>query len=134
MECIAKRLNKAGIIYWRDIHDSPAGPLERIVTRAIEQNPVVLLILSKNSVESDWVEFEASEARKLEKQLNRHVLCPVALDDKWKYCKWSAVLRNQIIKYNILDFSGWKNIDMIDQQFNRLISGLDLFYTKTENS
>ena len=39
VECIDRRLNKTGIIYWRDIHDAPAGPLERIVTNAIEQNP-----------------------------------------------------------------------------------------------
>jgi hypothetical protein len=39
VECIDRRQNKAGIIYWREIHDAPAGPLERIVTNAIEQNP-----------------------------------------------------------------------------------------------
>jgi hypothetical protein len=133
VEHLGKKLDNAGIIYWRDVYDAPAGPLEQIVSRAIEQNPVVLLVLSKNSIESDWVEFEASEARRMEKQLNRYVLCPVALDDKWKYCKWPAILRNQIKKYHVLDFSGWKNKNVLDRQFNRLISGLDLFYAKTRN-
>jgi hypothetical protein len=127
---IEKALTDAGVVYWRDAHDAPAGPLERIVTKAIEQNPVVLLVLSKNSVESDWVEFEAQEARKLEKKLKRNVLCPVALDDSWKSSAWSAVLRNQIVKYNILDFSNWRDKGFMTLQFQKLLSGLALFYSK----
>jgi len=128
VDCIETALVDAGVVFWRDVHDAPAGPLERIVTKAIEQNPVVLLILSKNSVESDWVEFEAQEARKLERKLKRNVLCPVALDDYWKNSAWSAVLRNQIVKYNILDFSNWRDNDVLTLQFQKLLSGLALFY------
>lgn len=130
VDCIGTALTDAGIVYWRDLHDAPAGPLEHIVTKAIEQNPVVLLVLSKNSVESDWVEFEAQEARKLERRLKRHVLCPVALDDHWKNSAWSAVLRTQIVKYNVLDFSNWRDSDLLTRQFYRLLSGLALFYSE----
>jgi uncharacterized protein YjbI with pentapeptide repeats len=104
-----KYLNKKGIRFWRDIHDTTAGRLEKVVDRAMRMNPTVLLVLSENSIASDWVEHEASTARELEKELGRDVLCPVALDDAWKDCAWPARLREQIMEYNILDFSKWKD-------------------------
>ncbi len=67
---------KSGIRFWRDIHDATSGRLEKVVDRAIRQNPIVLLLLSENSVKSDWVEHEAQLARELEQELGRNVLCP----------------------------------------------------------
>jgi uncharacterized protein YjbI with pentapeptide repeats len=125
---IEKYLDKKGIRFWRDIHDATAGRLEKVVDRAIRQNPLVLLVLSKNSVKSDWVEHEARKARELEKELGRDVLCPVALDDAWKDCRWPARLREQIMEYNILNFSKWKDEGEFGRMFRKLIDGLDLFY------
>ncbi len=130
VEHLESHLRENHVRFWRDVHDAPAGPLEKIVVRAIRHNPTVLLILSAHSVESDWVEFEAKQARELEKELDRHVLCPVALDDRWKTCKWDGVLRNQIEKYNILDFSRWQDPSVFEEMFKRLLVGLDLFYEK----
>ena len=117
-----------GIRYWRDTHDAPAGPLEKIVIRAMRQNPTVLLVLSKHSTESDWIEFEVRKARELEKELKRDVLCPVALDDSWKTCRWPERLRQQITEYNILDFSKWDDASDFSNKFDRLVEGLHLFY------
>ena len=39
-----------------------AGPIEEQVERAIQVNRIVLLVLSKDSVESDWVEWEVKKA------------------------------------------------------------------------
>lgn len=100
------KLNEKGIRFWRDIHDIKAGRVEKQLTRAISLNPTVLLVLSKTSVESDWVEWEAAKARELEKELKHDVLCPVALDGAWKTCSWPGPLRRQIEDYHILDFSG----------------------------
>ena len=61
-----------------------AGRIETQIDRAIRQNPTVLLVLSENSLNSDWVEHEVRTARGLEKEIGRDVLCPVALDDSWK--------------------------------------------------
>jgi hypothetical protein len=121
-------LNEKGIRFWRDIHDATSGRLEKVVDRAIRQNPIVLLILSEHSVKSDWVEHEARTARELEKELGRDVLCPVALDEAWKDCKWPERLREQIMDYNILDFSEWMDKDEFSKMFRKLIDGLDLFY------
>ena len=56
------------------------------------------------------------------------MLCPVSLDDDWKTASWSAVLMNQIKKYNILDFSAWQDEEIFEAQFERLIRGLRIFY------
>jgi uncharacterized protein YjbI with pentapeptide repeats len=122
------QLDKRGIRFWRDIHDASPGRLEKVVDLAIRQNPIVLLILSEQSVKSDWVEHEAQSARELEKELGRDVLCPVALDDAWKTCSWPERLREQIMEYNILDFSKWKDEGEFAKMFRKLIDGLDLFY------
>jgi hypothetical protein len=125
---LENHLNEKGIRFWRDIHHATAGRLETQIDRAIRINPTVLLILSSHSVESDWVQHEARLARKLELEIKRDVLCPLAIDDSWKDCHWPERLREQIMEYNILDFSDWKNEDTFRRMFGRLIDGLDLFY------
>jgi len=125
-------LTSKGVRFWRDIHDATAGRLETQIDRAIRQNPTVLLILSKNSIKSDWVEHEVRKARELEKKLGRDALCPVALDDGWtaKPSPWPERVMEQIMEYNILDFSGWQDQPTFDSKFAKLLSGLDLFYKK----
>ncbi len=130
INALEKRFQAKGIRYWRDIHDASSGPLEKIVKNAITQMGTVLLVLSKHSVESDWVELEVERARKLEKEGKEHVLCPVALDNSWQSCGWPERLMNQVKKYNILDFSNWRNNqEKFDRQYERLLKGLQLFYS-----
>jgi uncharacterized protein YjbI with pentapeptide repeats len=128
VDAMEKHLNEKGIRFWRDIHHATAGRLEKVVDRAMRLNPTVLLVLSENSVQSDWVEHEARSARELEKELKRDVLCPVALDGAWKNCPWPVRLREQIMEYNILDFSNWKDEAEFTRKFGKLVEGLDLFY------
>ncbi len=124
-------LNDKGIRFWRDVHHAAAGRLEKVIDRAMRLNPTVLLVLSKDSIQSDWVEHEVSDARNLEKELGRDMLCPVALDDAWKKPgSWSQVLLDQVKKYNILDFSQWNDDSKFKAMFGRLVEGLDLFYKK----
>jgi uncharacterized protein YjbI with pentapeptide repeats len=125
---IEKFLNKKGVRFWRDIRHATSGRLERQIDRAIRLNPTVILILSEHSVESDWVQHEARLARKLEIETKRDVLCPVALDDSWKDCDWPERIREQIMEYNVLDFSGWEDKANFRRMFSRLLDGLDLFY------
>jgi uncharacterized protein YjbI with pentapeptide repeats len=129
---IDQALTAKGIRFWRDIHDAKAGRLETQIDLAIRQNPTVLLILSKNSLSSDWVEHEVRHARKLEKELGRDALCPIALDDAWKSSRWPERVMEQIMEYNILDFSGWEDKSTFEAKFAKLLNGLDLFYKKPE--
>ena len=110
----------------------PAGPMDRNIDRAIELNRTVLLVLSKHSTDSDWVQWEASRARKLEKDHGRYALCPVRLDDACFVCDWPGPLRQQIERYNILDFSRWRHKQDLGRQFEKLIQGLDLWYQEVK--
>lgn len=128
VEKLENQLDKKGIRFWRDVYDAKAGRLEKQINRALRLNPTVLLILSKHSLQSDWVEHEVREARNLEKEIGRDVLCPVALDDSWKDSPWSKRLMEQVMEYNILDFSVWKDDAKFKDTFDKLIDGLELFY------
>lgn len=128
VERIEKVFNENGIRFWRDVHHATAGPLEKQISSAIHINPTVLLVLSEQSVKSDWVQFEVRKARELEQKLNRHVICPVAIDDSWKTCNWPERLRYQIEEYNILDFSRWKDIETFKSQIAKLFKGLSIYY------
>ena len=128
VERIEKKFNAKDIRYWRDVYHATSGPLEKQITNAIHLNPTVLLILSKESVQSEWVKYESHKARELEKRLNRHVICPVALDDSWKTCSWPERLRQQIEEYNILDFSQWQDDTFFEKQFSKLLSGIKRYY------
>lgn len=133
IEQLEPQFEAQGIRFWRDVHDLRAGRLETQIDRAIRLNPTVLLVLSEHSVDSDWVEWEAAKARKLEKELGRDVLCPVALDNAWKTCSWSGPLRRQIMDYHILDFSDWQDASTFERQFTKLLDGLKLFYRPMES-
>lgn len=120
---IEKRLDAQNIRYWRDVHELKAGRIETQIDRAINLHSIVLLVLSKHSVASDWVEWEISKARAIEKKLKRDAICPVTLDDAWKTADWPGPLRRQIEDYHILDFSS-----PTEAQFGKLIDGLNLYY------
>ena len=130
---LEKSLDEKGIRFWRDTHHATAGKLEKQIDRAIRHNPTVLVILSKNPIESDWVEHEVRLARKLEKETKRDVLCPVALDSSWKTSPWSESIMEQVMKYNILDFSAWSDDEKFEKMFVRLIDGLNLYYKEKED-
>jgi uncharacterized protein YjbI with pentapeptide repeats len=127
---VGTELTQKGVRYWRDIHDMKSGRMEKQIDRAIRQNPTVLLILSNHSLSSDWVEHEVRTAQSLEKEMERDVLCPVALDDSWKSSRWPKRIMEQIMEYNILDFSGWRDDTKFDGMLRRLIEGLELFYKR----
>lgn len=125
---LESQLIERGIRFWRDIHDMKSGKMEKQIDRAIRQNPTVLLVLSEHSLSSDWVEYEVRAARQLEKDMGRDVLCPVALDDSWKSSPWPKRVMEQIMEYNILDFSAWEDESKFEGMFRKLIDGLELFY------
>jgi uncharacterized protein YjbI with pentapeptide repeats len=130
VEKLENYLNSKGIRFWRDVHDATSGKLEKVIDRAMRLSPTVLLILSQNSLKSDWVEHEVRTARELEKEMGRDVLCPVTLDDSWKDNSWPKRLMEQVMEYNILDFSAWEDDEKFEGMFRKLIDGLELFYKR----
>lgn len=128
---IRSELMKKGVSVWLDRHDLLPGPLQKQIDRAVGLNNVVLLVLSKTSIESDWVEHEMSIAHEIERKTKRDVLCPVALDDAWKEKVKDVVWEHLKKKKYILDFSKWKT-KAFAAQFDKLIKGLKIYYEKPE--
>lgn len=115
---------------WRDVRDLVAGRIDQQIDQAIRVNSAVILVLSRHSVNSDWVMWEASRARDAEQQQRRAVLCPVALDNSWLSCDWPGHLRAQIAKYYVMDFSEWRDVKTFRTQTDRLVRGLRTNYTR----
>lgn len=125
------RLEETNARVWLDRHDAVAGPLQKQVYGAIRLNDIVILVLSKDSIRSDWVENELEMARRKEKEEERDVLCPIALDDSWKSkmeidepnrALW-LTLRQKLV----LDFSKWKT-KVFKPTFEKLVRGLKMYY------
>jgi len=60
--------------------------------------------------------------------MGRDVICPVALDDSWKFSPWPERVMEQVLEYNSLDFSAWEDESKFGNTFNKWIDGLGLFY------
>jgi uncharacterized protein YjbI with pentapeptide repeats len=129
------RLVAEGINVWLDKHDMAAGTIQDQVWRAIQLHHVVVLVLSEDSVKSDWVENELDMARQKEKAEGRAVLCPVALDDAWE-AKVDASdgpgdpsrpLWRTLTQKLVMDFSPWKT-KAFDKVFEKLVRGLRTYY------
>ncbi len=123
------QLKNDGVAVWMDRQDMVSGPIEFQVQSAIRANDIILPILSENSIKSDWVEAELDWAREREKEENRSVLCPIAIDDSWKTIVNKSVLWRQVKKYNILSFSSWKDDQLFDLNYGKLVKGMKLFYS-----
>lgn len=125
---VGNRLDQKGIRFWRDRRDLKMRGMEAYLSRTNSQTPTVLLILSKHSWQSDWVEQEVRTARELEQQIGRAVLHPIALDYSWKEGRGSKKIMEQIPESKVLDFSAWKNDGKLEGMFHKLIDRLELFY------
>lgn len=129
------RLVAEGINVWLDRHEMVAGAIQDQVWRAIQLHHVVIIVLSEDSTQSDWVENELDMAREKEKTEGRVVLCPVALDEAWRTKvdarggpgNPSRPLWRTLQQKLILDFSPWET-EAFDQVFAKLVRGLRTYY------
>lgn len=128
VDAVERLLVEQGIRFWRDVHHAVAGRLERQIDQAIHINDIVLLVLSEQSTNSDWVEHEVRKAREKEKKTGKDALCPVRIDDSWRTCRWPKRLREQVEEYRILDFTNWQDDAHFERMAGRLLEGLNLFY------
>jgi len=99
---------------------------ERIRTgidEAIRLHDKLLLVLSKSSVASGWVEREVKTALAKERKEKRTVLFPVCVDRAVfeSPFDWATEIRHE---RNIGDFTRWKNHDDYQKAFTRLLRDL----------
>ncbi|HVA02052.1 MAG TPA: toll/interleukin-1 receptor domain-containing protein [Terriglobia bacterium] len=125
-------LQGKGVRCWFAPHDARSGrKLHEQIDRAIRFHDKLLLILSPDSMKSEWVKTEISKARKREVQEGRQVLFPVRLCSFEALREWEGFdgdtgrdLAREIREYFIPDFSHWKNYDSYMEQFGRLLRDL----------
>jgi hypothetical protein len=109
---------------WLALEDMKIGDKIRpTIDDSIRSHDKLLLILSEDSVQSDWVEHEAEHALDLEKERKKGVLFPVRLDGAVMDSKtgWASNVRRQ---RHIGDFTKWKDHNAYKAAFDRLLRDL----------
>ncbi|MDQ5853656.1 MAG: toll/interleukin-1 receptor domain-containing protein, partial [Chloroflexota bacterium] len=109
---------------WLAPEDLKSGANIRVgMDQAIRLHDKLLLVLSKTSTTSAWVEQEVETALARERREKRRVLIPVRLDDAvMKRARgWPALIRTT---RNVGDFRRWKNHDDYQQALQQLLRDL----------
>ena len=119
-------LQNKGVRCWLASEDMKMGDKTwDSIYHYIRMRDKVLLILSENSISSDWVEDEVNAALAEENKRKKPILLPIRVD--------SSVLENDPAwaEYvnktrNVFDFSNWKDHDAYLQALNRLLDDIKL--------
>lgn len=114
-------LQNNGVRCWFAPHDLKTGDRIRpVVDESIRIYDKLLLILSKYSVESQWVEQEVETALERERREKKTILFPIRIDDTVMKIQegWPALIRNT---RNIGDFRYWKNETKYSESLGRLL-------------
>ncbi|MFL6255070.1 MAG: DNA (cytosine-5-)-methyltransferase [Pyrinomonadaceae bacterium] len=117
-------LKARGVRCWFAPHDLKIGEKFRDkIDESIRFHDKFLLILSKNSVASPWVEKEVETALEHESQNRCTVVFPVRLDDAVMKIKtgWPADIRRT---RHIGDFRCWEDMGSYKEAFARLLRDL----------
>lgn len=117
-------LQNKGVRCWFAPEDMKTGdPMREVIDKAIRMYDKLLLILSKDSVQSPWVQSEVEAAFEREHRQKRRVLFPVRIDDAVMRTRqaWAADVRRT---RHIGDFTSWKEHDEYQKAFDRLMRDL----------
>jgi hypothetical protein len=131
-QLLCRDLEKHGVRCWFAPHNIEGGKkLYDQIDQAIRTCDRLLLVLSRHSLNSEWVRTEIAHARKKELEEGRHVLFPIRLVSfeslrEWKYFdadigKDSA---REIREYFIPDFSTWVDPEAYERALQRLVGSL----------
>ena len=117
-------LQAQGIRCCLDREDLKIGdPIRPRIDEAIRLHDKLMLVLSKNSLASPWVEGEVESALERERSQKQIILFPVRLDNKVMATEtpWAAKIRRE---RHIGDFRQWKDHDAYQTSFARLLRDL----------
>lgn len=120
-----KWLQGKGVRCWKDTEDLKTGDkFQERIESAIPLYDKLLIVLSKNSIKSAWVEREVQAGFEREQREGRTVLFPIRLDDSVMKANkpWAADLRRT---RHIGDFRRWKDHASIKAAFGRLLRDLN---------
>ena len=117
-------LEEAGIRCWFAPRDLRTGDkFRREIDRSIAIHDKLLILLSKSSIPSPWVEAEVEAAYEKENRSNSLVLFPVRIDETAfsTSVAWASNIRRT---RHIFDLTGWKEPDKYRGVLERLIRDL----------
>lgn len=117
-------LQAKGVRCWFAPEDLKIGDIFRVtIDETIRVYDKLLLVLSEDSVRSDWVEKEVEAAFEKEGQQKRTMLFPIRLDDAVMNIPtgWPADIRRT---RHIGDFHAWRTHDTYQLAFARLLRDL----------
>jgi hypothetical protein len=105
--------------------------LHEQIEQAIQIHDRLLIILSEESMKSEWVKREIRNARRAEKKEDHRKLFPIRLVDydaieNWKGFEGDGAedLAFELGKFYIPDFSNWKDHDSFEKEFEKLLRDL----------
>jgi hypothetical protein len=93
------------------------------IDESIRFHDKLVIILSANSVNSNWVETEVKSALEREQKEGKDILFPIAIDEEGFTSKqpWAKAIR---LQRHIGDFRNWKSHDDYTAAFDRLVRDL----------
>ena len=118
-------LRKQGVRCWFAPEDMRIGDKFReTIDRTIIGYDKVLLIISRHSINSEWVEKEVETAFEEERKRKMIILFPIRVDQDVMNCDkaWAADIRRT---RHIGDFTDWKDDAFYQNALNKLIRGPD---------
>ena len=118
-------LQKEGIRCWFAPEEMKMGDESRQrVNQQIRIHEKLLIVLSKFSIESAWIQQEVEAALEEEKNRDRSVLFPIQIDDSSLdgEKEWLVNLQKT---HQIYDFSAWNNWEAYYEQFFLLLNDLE---------
>lgn len=124
VEKLYKDLRKAGVLCWYAPESLETGEkFPARITEAVQSREKVLVVLSKDSLKSDWVKKEVELARQKEGNGKREVLLPIRLDSAILNTSigWAASIHN---RRHIQSFEKWQQPSRYQKMVEDLLNHL----------
>jgi uncharacterized protein YjbI with pentapeptide repeats len=125
-------LQNKSVRCWFAPEDMKGGKkIHRQLDEAIRYHDKLLLVLSENSLKSDWVANEIKWARKREKESGKQKLFPISLVPYKELDDWDLFdsdtatdLASEVRSYHIPDFTQWQSHTEYKKAFDQLMRDL----------
>jgi hypothetical protein len=117
---------------WYAPQDAQGGEyLRSQIGDAIHLHDKLLIVLSESSIGSDWIKRQVRTAIERERRDQTRILFPVGLlragvirGLRWYDEELGINLAEEICKYDIPDFRRWKDHDVFETEFGKLLEAL----------
>jgi hypothetical protein len=133
IERFRNELANSGVRTWFAPRDLPFGASTRdVIESQIKSHDRLIVILSKSSLQSQWVQFEVETALELERKKRSEIIIPVCIDD-YAFKSRVSWARHLVRTKNIARHQNWERSDSsFIKEFVRRISKRTRIRTKLD--